>query len=109
MNSATTRSDLRNKDVTIKAALACAACVIAPLIIPIAYAAKLSIPYQAANAGETIVASMALLSGGQLISGVQFDVTWDQSLAVQIAIGAQIGQSNKVLYTASPSLNVMRC
>jgi len=86
-----------------------AACVITPLIIPIAYAANLSIPDQVANAGETVLAFMALSSGGQLISGVQFDVTWDQSLALEITIGARIRQSNKVLYTASPSPNVIRC
>ena len=50
-----------------------------------------------------------LAAGGESIAGIQFDLHWDQTLLVQVTPGISLGQSLKVLYTASPAPNTLRC
>jgi uncharacterized protein (TIGR03437 family) len=74
-----------------------------------AFPATLSIPNQTAYPSQTLVAPVVLATGGAAIAGIQFDLQWDPSLAVQIASGITLGQSSKALYVASLSPATVRC
>jgi uncharacterized protein (TIGR03437 family) len=76
---------------------------------PCCFSATLSIANQMANPGQTVAAPVTLAAGGQAIAAVQFDLQWDQTLAVQVAPGIAPGQAFKVLYTASGASGGMRC
>ena len=56
-----------------------------------------------------MISTISLVSDGQLISGIQFDLAWDDSLDIALAPAAQVGISSKVLYTRSPQSHVLRC
>lgn len=66
----------------------------------LASAATLSTQTPVANAGETVAVSITLSSTDAPISGLQFDMSWDPQLDVHMAAGAEIGLSNKTLYTS---------
>jgi uncharacterized protein (TIGR03437 family) len=53
--------------------------------------------------------SSAFLSGGQPISGLQFDLQWDQALDLKLLAGDQLRQSTKLLLTASTGPRTLRC
>ncbi|GEM_PF-3403590 len=72
-------------------------------------AATLSASDQIVSPGGSVLVSLALASGGQNISGIQFDVAWDAALDVHVATGAQVGISTKSLYTSLPQTRVLRC
>jgi uncharacterized protein (TIGR03437 family) len=76
---------------------------------PCGFAAALSLANQTANPGQTVVAPVLLAAGGEAIAGIQFDLQWDPSLAVQVGPAVTPGQSFKVLYTSSPTPGVLRC
>jgi uncharacterized protein (TIGR03437 family) len=76
---------------------------------PCGFPAALSIANQTANPGQTVAAPILLAAGGQAIAAVQFDLQWDQALAVQVAPGIAPGQAFKILYTASAVPGGMRC
>ena len=61
--------------------------------------AVLSAPAQIAVAGQPVIASMAFSSEGQSISGLQFDLEWDQALDLKLVIGDQLRGSTKSLFT----------
>lgn len=71
--------------------------------------ATLSGPGQSAHPGDTVSVSLSLSTGGQALSGLQFDVTWDPSIDVHVASGAQIGMSTKMLFAAVLQPRVLRC
>jgi uncharacterized protein (TIGR03437 family) len=74
-----------------------------------AYPADLSIPSQVATPGQVVTTSIAFASEGQPVSGLQFDLAWDQSLDLKLEIADQLRQSTKLLYTASLAPHVLRC
>lgn len=76
---------------------------------PCGFAAALSLANQTANPGQTVVAPVLLAAGGEAIAGIQFDLQWDQTLAVQVGPAITPGQAFKVLYTSSPTPGVLRC
>jgi uncharacterized protein (TIGR03437 family) len=76
---------------------------------PCGFSAALSLANQTANSGQTVVASVLLAAEGQAVAGIQFDIQWDQTLAVQVGPAIAPGQSFKVLYTSSPTPGVLRC
>ena len=53
--------------------------------------------------------SSAFLSGGQPISGLQFDLQWDQALDLKLVAGDPLRQSTKLLFTASIGPRTLRC
>jgi hypothetical protein len=73
------------------------------------HSATLSAPGQSANPGDSVWLSVSLSSGGQAVSGVQFDLTWDPALDIHVVPGAQVGNSTKVLYAAFLQPRVLRC
>ena len=72
-------------------------------------AATLSAPNQNANPGDTVALSLVFSSAGQAVSGVQFDLTWDPTLDIHVAPGAQVGIAGKVLYAALLQPRGLRC
>jgi uncharacterized protein (TIGR03437 family) len=79
------------------------------VVCPCGFPATLSVANQTANPGQTVAAPVLLAAGGQAIAAVQFDLQWDQALAVQVAPGSALGQAFKVLYTASAVSGSIRC
>jgi uncharacterized protein (TIGR03437 family) len=75
----------------------------------VAYSAVLSTPSQVAGPGQVVVASLAFSAEGQPISGLQFDLQWDNSLDLKLVIGAQLRSSSKILSSASPGPRAIRC
>jgi uncharacterized protein (TIGR03437 family) len=69
----------------------------------------LSLPDQVASPGQVVAISSAFLSGGQPISGLQFDLQWDQALDLKLVAGDQLRQSTKLLFTASIGPRTLRC
>lgn len=63
-------------------------------------AAVLSIPSQSAASGQLLASSIALAAEGSSISGVQFDLDWDEGLELQIATGSELRNAGKLIYTA---------
>ena len=61
-------------------------------------AALLSIPTLAANNGHFLATSVSLSTEGSQISGLQFDLQWEEGLEVQIAGGTGLGSNGKLLY-----------
>ena len=55
------------------------------------------------------MASSSFSSEGQPISGLQFDLQWDQSLDLKLVAGDQLGQPTKLLYTAPVGPRTLRC
>lgn|SRR5581483_7600580 len=74
-----------------------------------AHSATLSGANQSANAGDSVSFPLLLSSGGQSLSGLQFDLTWDSALDVHLVAGAQIGIANKVLHVGLLQPRVLRC
>jgi uncharacterized protein (TIGR03437 family) len=75
----------------------------------VAYSAVLSTPDQAAGPGQVVVASLAFSAEGQPISGLQFDLQWDDSLDLKLVIGGQLRGSSKILSTAPLGPRAIRC
>ena len=72
-------------------------------------AATLSAPSQNANPGDTVSLSIMYSSAGQVVGGVQFDLTWDPTLDIHVAPGAQVGLAGKVLYAGILQPRGLRC
>src|ERR1700687_3019973 len=70
--------------------------------------ATLFIADQTTHSGETIMMPVLLASGGQTISGVQFDLSWDASLDLHVSAGEQVRASSKVLYSYAPQSGTLR-
>jgi uncharacterized protein (TIGR03437 family) len=77
-------------------------------VCPCGFSAALSISNQTAIPGQTVAVPALLATAGQAIAGIQFDLQWDPALAVQVTPGAALGQSSKVLYSASPTPGPLR-
>ena len=71
-------------------------------------AALLSIPSQSANTGQLLASAVTLSTDGAQISGVQFDLAWDQGLDVQIATGSEMRNAVKLIYSAPLATRSMR-
>jgi uncharacterized protein (TIGR03437 family) len=78
-------------------------------LTPCGYSASLSIASQVLIPGNVAITTVSFSGGGNAVGGIQFDVQWDASLAVQFNAGAAVGQSVMTLYTASLGTNSMRC
>jgi trimeric autotransporter adhesin len=72
-------------------------------------AATLSIPSESAHPGDTVISAISLGLNGETISAIQFDLTWDSSLALNIAPASDVGSSSKLFYTASQQPGTLRC
>jgi uncharacterized protein (TIGR03437 family) len=71
--------------------------------------AVLSAPAQTAVAGQAVIASLSFSSEGESISGVQFDLEWDQDLDLKLVIGDQLRGSTKSLFTYPQGPRSLRC
>ena len=65
------------------------------------HAASLTLPNQSAIPGQTVVLAVSLVSQGQSISAIQFDLDADPGLSFGALPGIQLGASNKTLQTAT--------
>jgi uncharacterized protein (TIGR03437 family) len=70
--------------------------------------AALSIPSQPANAGQLIASSVTFSTEGAAISGLQFDLEWEEGLEVQVATGNQLRNAVKSIYTAPLTARSLR-
>ncbi len=70
--------------------------------------AALSIPNQLAGPGQMIRTAVSLASEGRAVSGIQFDIEWDQGIDAQAAVGRLVGESSKILYSALPADHAIR-
>ena len=84
------------------------ACLVVWTLLP-AHSAVLSLPNQVGSPGQVVTTSSAFLSEGQPISGLQFDVQWDQALDLKLVAGDPLRQSTKLLFTASIGPRTLRC
>ena len=73
------------------------------------YAAALSVPNQVAGPGQVVLTSADFSSQGQTVSGLQFDVQWDQALDLKLVVGDALRQSTKLLFTAPMGTRALRC
>lgn len=71
--------------------------------------ASISAPNQMAGPGQVVTAAFRFSAEGQSIGGLQFDLEWDSALDVKLVLGDQLRESNKILYTSSPSPRTFRC
>jgi uncharacterized protein (TIGR03437 family) len=62
-----------------------------------------------AHPGDSVLVSLLFSSGGQAVSGLQFDLAWDPVLNVHLVPGAQVGTAGKVVYTGGMPPGVLRC
>lgn len=85
------------------------AAVILLALTPGVYSAVLSAPDVVGAAGQVVIASLSLSSEGQAISGIQFDLVWDDVLDVKIVVGNRLRQSSRVLYSAPVPPRGVRC
>src|SRR5262249_12006430 len=70
--------------------------------------ASLTLPDQVARPGQMVIAGISFASEGQAVSGIQFDIEWDQGVDVQATVGPLVGQSAKALYGGSPADHLVR-
>ena len=81
----------------------------AALFLTRADSAVLSTSNQTALAGQTIVASLAFSAESRTLSGIQFDIEWDQNLEVKLIVGDRLRQARKLLNAGSTAPNMVRC
>ena len=79
------------------------------LVTGFAFGATLSGPSQIANLGDTVPVTLSLVSDGQAVSGLQFDLAWDPAFDLHLAPGSQAGVSNKLLQVSLLQPRVLRC
>lgn len=72
------------------------------------FSAKLVSADRSARPAETISTSIFLVSDGQLLSGLQFDVECDKGLSIQAVPGIQMATSSKWLLKGTPRPGVLR-
>ena len=84
-------------------------CVIALAAVALAHASSLTVSSLTGSSADTVMLSVSLSSAGQSLSAVQFDLNWDTTLDVNVAIGDQVGASSKALYTALVQPRDLRC
>lgn len=84
-------------------------CVVALAAAALAHAASLSVSSLTGSSADTVMLSVSLSSAGQPLSAVQFDLNWDPTIDVNVAIGDQVGASSKALYTALLQPRDLRC
>ena len=84
------------------------ACLVVWTLLP-AYSAVLSLADQVGSPGQVVTTSLAFSSEGQTISGLQFDLEWDQALDLKLVAGDPLRQSTKLLFTASIAPRTLRC
>ena len=84
-------------------------CALFTLVSPLyGQTAALSVPDQTLTAGQAVVASLSLASAGQAIAAIQFDLQWDQPLAVEATAGDQVRSASKIPYVAVPGSQTVR-
>ncbi len=74
-----------------------------------ASSAVLSVPNQVAGPGEVVLTSASFSSQGQPVSGLQFDLQWDQALDLKLVLADPLRQSTKLLFTAPLGTRTLRC
>lgn len=83
--------------------------VVALAAVALAHGSSLSVSSLTGSSADTVMLSVSLSSEGQSLSAVQFDLNWDATLDVNVAIGDQVGASSKALYTALVQPRNLRC
>ena len=72
--------------------------------------AVLSSSDRTAVSGQVLISPLVFSAENQQVSGLQFDLEWDQALDVKLVIGAQLRPSSKLLMTAAPqNPRAIRC
>jgi uncharacterized protein (TIGR03437 family) len=71
--------------------------------------AQLSAPDQGLNPGQAVVASFSLVSEGQTIAAVQFDLASDPPIGLQVTAGDQLRAASKIPYVVSTAPQKLRC
>src|SRR5262245_24550532 len=70
--------------------------------------AVLSIANQSAAAGQSIPVPVIFSSAGDRLSGVQFDLTWDSGIDIQVAFGQDLPATGKLIYARRIATNSIR-
>src|SRR5215467_14383149 len=78
------------------------------MCVSLSSAATLSMSDQSAGPGQSVMLPVSFASGGDRVSGVQFDLAWDPGIAVQIAFGRDLAASGKLIYAGPIVNNSMR-
>jgi uncharacterized protein (TIGR03437 family) len=86
----------------------CSALLLVLTSLPV-YSAVLSVPNQAAGPGQVVLTSASISSQGQAVSGLQFDLQWDQALDLKLVLADPLRQSTKLLFTAPLGTRALRC
>ena len=73
------------------------------------YSAVLSVPDQVAGPGQVVLTSATFSSQGQTVSGLQFDLQWDQALDLKLVLAEPLRHSTKLLFTAPLGTRALRC
>lgn len=74
-----------------------------------ANSAVLSSPDLSGTTGQSLVAPLMFSAEGQAVSGVQFDLDWDDALDIKLVLGDRLRQSSKLLYSAVMPPRGVRC
>jgi uncharacterized protein (TIGR03437 family) len=86
----------------------CSALLLVLTSLPV-YSAVLSVPNQVAGPGQVVLTSATFSSQGQTVSGLQFDLQWDQALDLKLVLAEPLRQSTKLLFTAPLGTRALRC
>lgn len=74
-----------------------------------AQSAVISALPQTLTPGQGVVTSLSLVSAGQAIAAIQFDLQWDAPLSVQFTLGNQPRSAGKLPYVAPLGTRSVRC
>lgn len=58
-------------------------------------------PDQTLNPGQSTITSLSLISAGQSIAAIQFDLEWDKALGLHLTAGGQLWGAAKIPYSTS--------
>jgi uncharacterized protein (TIGR03437 family) len=79
------------------------------LLRPGCRAAGLSVATQTASPGQTITVPLFFSAAGIAVAGIQFDLSWPSTMHVNIAPGAQLRDSSKLLFSNQLNGGALRC
>lgn len=79
------------------------------LLTPGYRAAGLSAATQSASPGQTITVPLLFSAAGAGVAGIQFDLSWPSAIHLNIAPGAQLRDSSKLLFSNQSNGGALRC
>ena len=79
------------------------------LLTPRYRAAGLSAATQTASPGQTITVPLLFSAAGAALAGIQFDLSWPSTIHLNIAPGAQLRDSSKLLFSNQFNGGAVRC